>query len=124
MASRRVLLVEDEFLVRFAVAEALRGAGFEVIEAQDSDEAVALIDGLDGFDLLLTDVQMPGSTDGIAVASHARQRHPDVPVIVVSAWPVNAQRLGGPASRSVFVAKPYDLDALVRTMRRLLETKE
>lgn len=80
----RVLLVEDEFLIRLAAAEMLRDEGFEVVEAEDGAQAVKLIDGPDGFDLLLTDVQMPGPVDGIHVVLHARQHHPGIAVVVVS----------------------------------------
>jgi DNA-binding response OmpR family regulator len=119
----RVLFVEDEFLIRMLMAEVLRDEGFEVIEAEDGSQAVAVIDGPDGFDLLLTDVHMPGPIDGIQVAARARQRDPRTLVIVVSARPDSAQRLDGLASRGVFVAKPYDLYALVQTIRHMLETR-
>ena len=59
----------------------------------------------------------------MAVVSYARRRHSDVPVIVASVRPGNAQRLNAPASRSVFVAKPYDVDALVRTTRQRLGSR-
>lgn len=124
MAAIRVLLVEDEFLIRAAVAEALRDEGFNVIEAQDGNQAVALIDGPDGFGFLLTGVQMPGAIDGIQVAAHARQRGPHIPVIVMSAVPGNARRLNGLAPVKTFVAKPYDLDARVQTIRHMLKAKD
>jgi len=120
MTSIRVLLVEDEADIRTLLAELLRHDGYEVIEAADGDQAVALIDGPDGFDLLLTDVQMPGLIDGIQVATYARQRYPHLPVIVVSAQPSNAQRLRRLVSRSVFIGKPYRLNTLLETMRRML----
>ena len=120
MASVRVLLVEDELLVRLAAAEMLRDDGFEVIEAEDGAQAVGLIDGPDGFDLLLTDVQMPGPIDGIEVAVRARQRHPRIPVVVVSAQPSNARRLDGLGSRRIFVGKPYELRALLAALRAML----
>ena len=123
MAPIRVLFVEDEFLIRMLMAEVLRDEGFEVIEAANGSQAVAVIDGPEGFDLLLTDVQMPGPMDGIQVAIHARQRNPHVPVVVVSGRPDSALRLAGLASRSAFVSKPYDFAALVRTVRHMLENK-
>ena len=75
------------------------------------------------FDLLLTDVQMPGLVDGIQVAFHARQRHPDIPVIVVSGQLLNAKRLDSLGPRKIFVSKPYELPALVATLRGMLETE-
>ena len=120
MTPPRVLLVEDEALIRALTAEVLREEGFEVIEAEDGGQAAAVIDGAGGFDVLLTDVQIPGPLDGIAVAARARRRHPEVPVIVVSGRPSNAQRLAGLAPRSAFVAKPYDFHAVVDTVRDML----
>jgi len=107
----RVLLVEDELLIRLLAAEVLHEEGFKVIEAADGTQAVQLIDGPDGFDLLLTDVQMPGPIDGIQVAIHARKRYPSIPVVVVSARPLNARRLDGLGLRKTFVSKPYELAA-------------
>lgn len=119
----RVLLVENEHLIRFAAAEMLHDEGFKVTEAQDGAEAIGLIDGPDGFDLLLTDVQMPGPIDGLQVAIHARRRHPGIPVTVVSALPLSAQRLDQLGPRKTFVGKPYELRVLVATLRNMLEAE-
>ena len=119
----RVLLVEDEQLIRCLAAEMLHDEGFEVVEAEDGTQAIDLIDGSNGFDLLLTDVQMPGPIDGIQVAFHARHRHPGIPVVVVSAQPLNARRLDGLGPRKIFVSKPYELAALVATLWGMLEAK-
>lgn len=112
----RVLLVEYEHLIRFVAAEVLHDEGFEVVEAEDGAQAIDLIDGSNGFDLLLTDVQMPGPIDGIQVAFHARQRHPGIPVVVVSAQPLNARHLDSLGPRKIFVSKPYELATLVATL--------
>jgi CheY-like chemotaxis protein len=117
----RVLLVEDELLIRLLAAEVLHEEGFKVIEAADGTQAVQLIDGPDGFDLLLTDVQMPGPIDGIQVAIHARKRYPSIPVVVVSAQPLNARCLDGLELRKTFVSKPYELAALVATLWSMLK---
>ncbi len=122
--SVRVLLVEDELIIRLVAAEVLHDEGFEVIEATDGAQAVRLIDGPDGFDLLLTDVQMPGPIDGIQVAIHARKRHPKIPVVVVSAQPINARRLDGLGPRKIFVSKPYELQALVATLWSMLKPED
>jgi CheY-like chemotaxis protein len=123
MTALRVLLVENEALIRLAAAEVLHDEGFKVVEAGNGTQAIDLIDGPDGFDLLLTDVQMPGPVDGIQVAFHARQRHPDIPVIVVSGQPLNARRLDGLGPRKIFVSKPYELPALIVTLRGMLEAE-
>ena len=59
MATARVLLVEDEGLIRLVMAEALLDQGFEVVEAWNGDETARLLDGQDTFDVLFTDVMMP-----------------------------------------------------------------
>lgn len=123
MTSLRVLLVEDETLIRLVAAEVLHDAGFEVVEAENGTQAISLIDSSNGFDLLLTDVQMPGLIDGIQVAFHARQRYPGIPVIVVSGQLLNAQRLDSLGPRKTFVSKPYELPALVATLRGMLKAK-
>jgi len=64
----QVLLIEDEAIIRLMTAEALQDEGFEVIEAADGDEAVKLLDGPGRFDVLFTEVRMPGALDGIGVA--------------------------------------------------------
>lgn len=63
----RVLLVEDEDLIRMMASQALQDEGLEVVEAWDGDQAARLLDGPDTFDLLFTDVQMPGTLDGLDV---------------------------------------------------------
>jgi CheY-like chemotaxis protein len=64
---------------------------------------------------------MPGPIDGIQVAVHARQRHPGIAVVVVSGQALNARRLEGLGPRRTFVGKPYELPALVATLRKVLE---
>lgn len=120
MAAVRVLLVEDEGLIRLMAAETLSGEGFEVIEARNGDEAARLLDGPDGFDVLFTDVKMPGTLDGIDVAMHARRRDPAISVLVVSGYGGQfMSRLGVLAPPAVFISKPYSLKQIVGTVRRL-----
>lgn len=123
MAAARVLLVEDEFLIRLVTAELLRDEGFEVVEAWDGDVARGLVDSLDGFDVLFTDVQMPGTLDGIDVALHARRRHPAIPVLVVSGFAAHlVRRLGGLDPAAVFMSKPYNLVEVLNVLHRLTGT--
>ena len=120
MATTRVLLVEDESLIRLVTADYLRDEGFEVVEARDGDEAARLLDTLDGFDVLFTDVRMPGMLDGVEVAVRARQRHPELPVLVVSGYAARlTDRLGALQPPTVFMGKPYALREVVDTLGRL-----
>lgn len=113
MAERRVLLVEDEPLLREMMAEVLSEAGFEVTATCTGDEAAILIADGQKVDVLLTDVSMPGQIDGLGLAALAREVHPRLPVVFVSGRlenAVDAHRLSGP---TVFIAKPYRITALL-----------
>ena len=124
MTRPRVLLVEDDFLIRLTLVEALDEEGFDVTEATSGDEASAVLDGLGGdgqdrFALLVTDVQLPGRLSGLALADAARARHPDLPVLFTTGRP---DVFDGRPSRSqeAIVAKPYAPSAICETARRLL----
>jgi CheY-like chemotaxis protein len=119
-AALRVLLVEDEQLIREIAAEELRDEGFDVEEASTGDAAALLLVGPLFFDVLFTDVQMPGKMDGIHIALHARTHHPPIILIVVSGFaPLVHERLTGFAPAAVFFAKPYKARDIVSSIRRL-----
>ncbi len=112
-----VLVVEDDVLVRFSAAEALRAAGLAVVEAATGDEALAVLGSSATIDLVFTDIQMPGSTDGLALAEIVRKTRPSVKIIVTSGhaptWPSRGLA-------DVFIGKPYALDRLVARIKGLL----
>lgn len=109
----RILVVEDEFLIRLTLAEILGYAGFDVLEAEDGEQALAHL-GNGSVDLIMTDVNLPGGISGWAVADAARARRADVPVMFVSGGAQLPQgRVVSP--HDTFVQKPYtpaDLVAL------------
>jgi CheY-like chemotaxis protein len=116
----RVLLAEDEVLIRLVAAEHLRDEGFEVVEAWNGDEAARLLDGPGRFDVLFTDVRMPGLLDGVDVAMHARRRCPTIPVLVVSGYAAHLmRRLDVLQPAAVFIGKPYSLAEVVEALNRL-----
>ena len=122
MAVVRVLLVEDEGLIRMITAEFLHDEGFDVTEAWNGDEAARLLDNAANFDVLFTDVQMPGALDGINLAMHARRRWATLPLLIVSGYAaqLTAQfALLNPAP--VFIGKPYNLDKIAGALRRLTQ---
>lgn len=116
--AKRVLLVEDEFLIRLWLADDLADAGFDVVEAEDGDRAMVLMDQTAAFDLLITDIQMPGQADGNAVATRAKQRYPGLPVIYASGRPASLKNEIG--LRDAFLSKPFTAAMMVTTARRLL----
>lgn len=100
-----VLIVEDEPLVRLAAAAAMEDAGYIVIEASGADEAIALLEKHPEITILFTDIEMPGSIDGIKLAVCVRDRWPPVEIIMTSGR-VLRKELSLPA-RGVFLQKPY-----------------
>ena len=121
MAATRILLVEDEGLIRMIAADMLRAGGFDVVEAWDSTEAARVLDGLTGFDVLLTDIRMPGPVDGIDIAVIARRRNPDISVVILSGYsPKLKERLDALGSNVIAFPKPYDMDEIMVTVRRLM----
>lgn len=111
----RVLFVEDEFLIRMIVADHLRDAGFNVTEAANGDEAVAILKGGAAVDVVLSDVRMPGATDGLALLAFVRRTLPDLPVFITSGHLEPALALAAGARK--FIAKPYDLDEVSEALR-------
>ena len=113
-----ILVVEDEVLTRVAIAEELRGQGLAVREAANADEAIAILETDSPIDLVFTDMQMPGSMDGIALVHRLRQTHPHLKLVVTSAyspaWPY-------PTLADAFIGKPYDAKRVVEQLKNLLQ---
>src|SRR5690242_16755322 len=112
----RALLVEDELLVREVAAEDLGEAGFEVTPASDGDEALAILGGDSAFDLLFTDIRMPGSIDGWQLAREAKQLIPGLKVIYATGLGDAGEGLG---QGECYVRKPYNLKDLRQALTTL-----
>lgn len=117
MAARRLLIVEDEFLIRMTLAEVLTDDGFEVLEAGDADEALATLAREPELAIMLTDIQLPGSLDGRELAVRARQTRPDLPVIFMSGRPDPG---GSNSALDLHVNKPYLPSTMSAAVRRLI----
>ncbi len=115
----RILVVEDEVLIRALLADELREAGCTVIEAATADDALAYLDSGGAVDLVFSDVLMPGSLDGVELARRLRQRDPLLPVILSSGYPgsVNVERAGP------FIRKPYHLDHAIAVILGQLDQR-
>ena len=118
MVGKRLLVVEDEFLILGLMTESLSEAGFEVLEAEDGDQAVQTLENADQIDLVLTDIQLPGPIDGNAVGAKAKQLHPNIPVIYVSGRPESLRNKV--ARQDAFVPKPYTPAQVIAIIQRLL----
>jgi CheY-like chemotaxis protein len=112
-----ILIVEDEFLLRLDSAETIEHAGFEVIQAASADEAIAILNARPDIHVVFTDIQMPGSMDGLKLARFVRNRWPPIKIVATSGRVVaSADDL--PAG-SVFLPKPYLGADVVATLREL-----
>jgi len=114
-----VLVVEDEALVRMAIVDRLEEEGFLALEAADADQALAiLVTNLD-VRLVFTDVDMPGSMNGIKLAAAVRDRWPPIKIVVTSGFrKVSLDELPAEAQ---FVSKPYNADRIVAAFRQLTD---
>jgi DNA-binding response OmpR family regulator len=114
------MVVEDEWLIRELIVDVLTDAGFETIEAATADSAALLLD-IKPLRLIVTDINLGGNLDGIALAKIARDRTPDIPVLFVSGRPNKldeARVLGHPVA---FLPKPFRLDQLVANVQQLVD---
>ena len=113
-----ILVVEDELLIRFMLADGLRDHGYHVIEACSADEALIVLDSTMP-DLIISDVRMPGSLDGMGLLSIVRKSLPSLPVIITSAHFQSVVALADGATQ--FVAKPYTMELILNAVCAELE---
>ena len=119
-SQRIVLIVEDEPLLRMLAAEVVEEAGFVALEARDADEAVILLEAHPDISLLFTDINMPGSMDGLKLAHAVRDRWPPIKILLVSGQ-VQLRPSELP-SNSFFIRKPYQGSALVEELRAMVSS--
>ncbi len=100
-----VLIVEDEFLLRMDAVEMIAGAGFEVIEAANADQAIEILESRRDITVVFTDIQMPGSMDGLKLARAIRGRWPPIKIIATSGRTSLGQTDLPDGGR--FLSKPY-----------------
>jgi len=114
-----VLVVEDEFLLRLDIADALEAAGFIVFQAENAHQAIQLLIANDRIRVLFTDVDMPGDLDGLRLAALVRDRWPPIRIILTSGhqW-LHEDRLP-PGGR--FLPKPYHPDRVISSIRELVQ---
>jgi CheY-like chemotaxis protein len=111
-----VLVVEDDFFVRYDIAGCLREAGYAVVETGSGEEALALCKSGMPIDMIVTDINLGGSASGWDVAKHFRLEQPDMPVVYMSGEVINPERC---VPGSVVVAKPYQHIDILSACRRL-----
>ncbi len=114
-----VLVVEDEALVRDMIAEELRDAGYDVLEAGDGEVASGFLTTSEAVDVLFTDIRLPGQLDGWAIARLARQLRSNLPVIYATGYTVDRS---AEVPGAIFLNKPYHPSQIVETIERLLRS--
>lgn len=118
MSETTVLVCEDEFIIRTALSEELRGAGYRVLEADNAAAAQEIFLSGEKIDLLVTDIVMPGSLDGIDLGKWVKEAYPTLPVVVVTGWHKHRERCA--AMFDDILMKPYSFSDLAGRLSRLI----
>ena len=123
-ASKRpvVLLVEDEQLLRMDAAEMVRSAGFDVVEAANADDAIEILEIRRDIVVVFTDIQMPGSMDGLKLARAVRGRWPPIKIIATSGLVDVGEKDLPEGGR--FLAKPYSPGELAGVLHELTDARQ
>jgi len=116
-----VLLIDDSITTRAPLGELLRAHGYQVFEAANADQAIKLLEVHQDIRVLFTDIDMPGSMDGLRLAEAVRNRWPPVKIIITSGH-VKIRQEELPVDGHFF-AKPYDAALVVSAMRNLVGPK-
>ena len=112
-----VLIVEDDFLLRMDAADMIKAAGFEVIEAGNADQAIEVLEARPDITVVFTDIQMPGSMDGLKLAHAVRGRWPPIKIIATSGR-LHVDEVDLPEGGR-FLPKPYSHAQVTRVLREL-----
>jgi CheY-like chemotaxis protein len=115
-----ILVVEDEPLLRMVALDMVEEAGFAAYEARNADDALALLETQDDIGLVFTDINMPGSMDGVALGHLVRERWPWIKLAITSAQPRSQREM--PAC-AVFLAKPYRLQQFIEKLHAMVDER-
>jgi CheY-like chemotaxis protein len=113
-----ILVVEDEALLRMSIAAELEDEGFQVFEASNATEAIEIIQKNSKIHALFTDIDMPGSMDGVRLAAFVRDRWPPIKIIVTSGHRTLDHRSLPVGGR--FLSKPYKPAMVIASIRELV----
>lgn len=108
------LVVEDDALVRFDLAQTLEAEGYKTFEAADAAEAIAVLEANSEIRVVFTDIQMPGTMDGLALARYVRLRWP--PTIIIVSSGRCSPRTDEMPNGAVFMEKPYVPQVLAKVL--------
>ena len=113
----KILVVEDETFIRLDAVDILETGGFDVVEAVNADEAILMLERYPDIRLVFTDIDMPGSMNGLLLAAAVRNRFPPIKIIATSGH-LKVQVDDLPAG-SKFITKPYQPSEVINTVREL-----
>lgn len=113
-----VLVVEDEMVLRMRAVDIVEDAGFVPVEAMSADEAIQILESRDDISLLFTDIQMPGSMDGLKLAHAVRTRWPHIKIILVSGQ-VSITDADKP-TESRFFTKPLEIQQMILELQEMV----
>lgn len=113
-----ILVVEDEPLVLMSTAEYLQDEGFKVLQAANADDAISMLEQHPDISVLFTDVDMPGSMDGLKLSAAVRDRWPPVRIVVTSGH--RMVDITDLPDGGIFFSKPYSHQAIATSFRELM----
>jgi CheY-like chemotaxis protein len=117
---QRILVVEDEVLIRLVIAEYLRECGYKVHEAANADEAITILQSPEvAIDIVFSDVVMPGGMDGFGLARWIRANRPEIQVILTSGLDRSAEVAGMLCEAGPLLEKPYEPQGVVERIKQL-----
>ncbi len=115
---QKILVVEDEQFVRMLAVDVVEDAGYEVIQAANADEAITALESCVDIGVVFSDIEMPGSLNGMKLAHCIRKRWPPIEIILTSgrSFPQGNEL----PSRVTFLSKPYQLSKLVEMVTEMV----
>ncbi len=120
-----ILIVEDELLIRWAIADHLQECGFKTLAASSADEAIEALQRYESpIEIVFSDVRLPGSLDGFGLATWLKQHRPEIAVILTSGH-ARAADVAQDLCAHVgeIIRKPYDFDAVRARIERILSMR-
>lgn len=118
LPTANVLVVEDEMVLRMRAVDIVEDAGFTAIQAVNADEALSILEGRSDISLLFSDIQMPGTMDGLKLAHAVHDRWPSIKIILVSGQ-VKVSDTDKPAE-SRFFGKPLESDQMIAELKEMV----
>jgi DNA-binding NtrC family response regulator len=116
-----VLVVEDDEMLRMCAADVVADAGFTPVEAANADEAISILESRSDIALLFTDIQMPGSVDGLGLAQAVHDRWPAIKIILVSGRVELSERERPANSR--FFQKPVSMKQMIEGLQEMISSR-